>query len=150
MKYIVYWILSWTVQVECPPQVDEFGRVYTNPYNRISIGEFCTENRTKKSSKEFDTFESAAAFLARANKVRQEESKSWFHSVGEQKIDTVWIETVNEHPSINWSDFTFSGDTAKFSSESLKVIRAPYIQTLELDPRSMMRLDSILHKKNNR
>lgn len=88
MKYIVYWILSWTAYVECPPQVDEFGRIIGFSYNG------CTEQRTKKLSKEFDDLQSATDFLKRAlnEKSKKSESIGW----QTESIDTVWM--ITEQP----------------------------------------------------
>lgn len=118
MKYIVYWILSWTAYVECPPQVDEFGRTpYSHPNYSLSLGtQPCTEEKTKLMNKEFDDFESASRFLKRALDVKQKENSmdSW-NSFSHQRIDTAWMVTKK-------AEFQTTGDILWIDDNGLLLI----------------------------
>lgn len=127
MKYIVYWILSWTAYVECPPQVDEFGRIqYSHPNYSLSLGtQPCTEKKTKLMTKEFDDFELASRFLKRALDVKQKETSidNW-NMFSHQKIDTVWMITEEPVKELSFN----SGTIIHFKIDTLTVGDSYYIK----------------------
>lgn len=116
MKYIVYWILSWTAYVECPPQVDDFGRIINPGFSYNG----CTEQRTKKLSKEFDDLQSATDFFKRAlneKSEKSEKSESIWIGWQTESIDTVWMTTEQLAMQLKFD----SGTIIHFNIDTLTV-----------------------------
>jgi hypothetical protein len=62
VKFIVYWVLVYTIPTSCPistPAPDKFGRV---PEVTIVTTQACFEDKIEKHSREFKTRDSAFAF----------------------------------------------------------------------------------------
>ena len=104
MKYIVFWILV-TVSMAAPRSYkDEFGRSFTDLTMRI-------EHHSDTLSKSFDHLDSAMAFIDRSNKLKTDPLYPWHVAVGEQYIDSVWMETVY---TTGWLTLTDSMPPAKW------------------------------------
>lgn len=93
MKYIVFWILV-TVSMAAPRSYkDEFGRSFQDMSMRI-------EQNRDTLSKQFDQIDSAHAFINRAEKLKADPLYPWHMTVGEQYIDSVWMEIIK--PELAW------------------------------------------------
>ena len=87
MKYIVFWILV-TVSMAAPRSYkDEFGRSFQDMSMRI-------ETNRDTLSKQFNQIDSARAFIKRAEKLKADPIYPWHVAVGEQYIDSIWMDSV--------------------------------------------------------
>jgi hypothetical protein len=88
MKYVVFWILV-TVGMAAPRVYkDEFGRSFTDMMLRL-------EHKSDTLKLEFNRLDSALFFMDRANRlIPVQPDRPWHHTVGEQYIDSVWMDTV--------------------------------------------------------
>lgn len=78
MKYILYWIVSYTVTVSCPPTIDPVTQEPAMNQNLVA----CIEHIEKEVSKEFDTYEQMTAF------------KDYF-LVQDGRVVDIWCDSIN-------------------------------------------------------
>jgi len=93
MKYIIYWILSYSVQTGCPqsaPLPDEFGRVHVS---NVTTTQLCWETKTSDHSKSFTSKDSAYSFYRKA--FYESKKKDMF---GNSEVQNVRIDSVKLKP----------------------------------------------------
>ena len=105
MKWIVFWILISTVLAPYKPVKDEFGR---GGEGLVSVPAVLSVMSKKDTlHREFDRRDSAYAFMNRAKKEIVTSNKGFYSNLGEQRIDTVWMEVrfANETDDPKFENF---------------------------------------------
>jgi len=91
IKYVVYWILTYTVQTVCPQQYkqDDFGRVGSSNYTTTQL---CWRTEKENHSKVFHNSDSAYSFYKKALAESKKYTLNKYYTSFDEstfKIDTI-------------------------------------------------------------